>query len=144
MAKRRPADFDLGAAIRDPSFIPRAGDAAALVLLLVDEDEKRALAAEKGLARLGDAGAVEVLRAFPASTPPLRALLLRVIGRLARESPARAETDLRRLLLDALGDEDGRTRRTAIKALGKLPPTVDTEQALLALWERGVPIEHGR
>jgi hypothetical protein len=46
VAKRRPADFDLGASIRDPSFIPRAGDAAALVALLADEDEKRATAAE--------------------------------------------------------------------------------------------------
>jgi 23S rRNA G2445 N2-methylase RlmL len=144
VAKRRPADFDLGAAIRDPSFIPRAGDARAIIELLADDDEKRALAAEKALARLGEPGENEVVAAFPSSKPPLRSSLLRVIGRIARESPARAESGLRRVLLDALADEDARTKRMAIKALGKLPATADTEHALLDVWNRGVPIEHAR
>ena len=144
MAKRRPADFDLGAAIRDPSFIPRAGDAPTLVQLLADEDDKRATAAEKALARLGDAGTTEVLAAFPASRPPLRALLLRTIGRLARESAERADRGLRGLLLQSLRDEDPKTRRNAIKALGKLPATPETEQALLDTWAAGVPVEHAR
>lgn len=119
---RRP----LPEAVRDPGFTPRVHDLDALVELLADDDAEKH--AERAIVRLG-APAVEGLRArFESSKPPLRARVLRVLGRLASEEPARAT------LVAALTDADAKTRRNAAIALGHARGE-GVEEALLAAWE---------
>lgn len=113
-------------AVLDPGFTPRARDLDALVDLLADDALVKA--AERAIARLGE-GALEGLRArFEASTPPLRARVLRAIGRFPEDPRATA------LLLAALGDADPKTRRNAAMELGHVKDGA-AEAALLAAWE---------
>jgi precorrin-6B methylase 2 len=113
-------------AVRDPGFTPRAHDLDALVDLLVDDEAEKH--AERAIVRLG-AVAVDGLRArFEAAKPPLRARVLRVLGRLASEEPARVT------LIAALTDADAKTRRNAAIALGHASAD-GVEEALLQAWE---------
>ena len=115
--------------MRDPGYTPRARDLDALVDLLADPDEAVAKAAERSIGRL-DPRAVEGLRLrFEGAAPPLRARLLRAVGRFPEDPGARA------LLLEALGDGDPKTRRNAAMALGHVKDEV-AETALLAAWQR--------
>jgi len=119
---RRP----LPDAVRDPGFTPRVHDLDALVDLLVDDDAEKH--AERAIVRLGTV-AVDGLRTrFEAAKPPLRARVLRVLGRLASEEPARAT------LIAALTDADAKTRRNAAIALGHARAE-GVEEALLGAWE---------
>jgi precorrin-6B methylase 2 len=112
--------------VRDPGFTPRVRDLDALIDLLADDDAEKH--AERAIVRLG-AVALDGLRArFEASRPPLRARVLRVLGRLASEGPARAT------LVAALADADAKTRRNAAIALGHAPGD-GVEEALLGAWE---------
>jgi hypothetical protein len=114
-------------AVLDPGFTPRARDLDALVDMLGDDALVKA--AERAIGRLGGA-AVEGLRPrFLGSTPPLRARVLRAIGRFPDDLAARA------LLIEALGDPDPKTRRNAAMALGHVKDAA-AEVALLATWER--------
>jgi predicted RNA methylase len=79
---RRPPDFDLRGAIAAAGFTPRPGDVPGLVALLADDaaeaDAERALLRLPGVA----ATLAELARA---AAPPLRARLVRVLGRAAGE-----------------------------------------------------------
>jgi len=113
-------------AVRDPGFTPRVHDLDALVDLLADDDAEKH--AERAIVRLG-AAAVEGLRArFEAAKPPLRARVVRVLGRLTSEEAARTT------LMAALTDADAKTRRNAAIALGHAR-AAGVEEALLAAWE---------
>ncbi len=110
----------------DPGYTPRARDLDALIDLL--GDDARVKAAERAIGRLG-LGAVEGLRRrFEASTPPLRARVLRALGSFPDDPGVRT------LLVAALGDPDPKTRRNAAMELGHVKDPL-AEQALLAAWE---------
>jgi len=122
------ARLPLEQAVRDPGFTPRARDLGALVDLLA-VDETVAKHVERAIARIGP-GAVEPLVArLESAQPPLRARLVRCLGRpvFAAEPAARAA------LLGALRDADPKTRRNAAMALGHASGD-EVEAALLAAW----------
>ena len=112
--------------MRDPGFTPRVHDLSALVDLLVDDDAEKH--AERAIVRLGTAALEGLRERFLAATPPLRARVLRVLGRLASEEPARVT------LIAALTDADAKTRRNAAIALGHARGE-GVEEALLGAWE---------
>jgi 23S rRNA G2445 N2-methylase RlmL len=119
---RRP----LPESLRDPGFTPRAKDLDALVDLLADDELRRHV--ERAIVRLG-AAAVEGLKARLASSEaPLRARIVRVMGRLAQDDRA-AEA-----LRAALDDGDAKTRRNAAMALGR-GRAAGAEDELLRTWE---------
>jgi len=115
------------ARLQDPGFTPRAGEVDALIDFLVDE--KLAKAAARAIGRVGPA-ALEPLRArLVGARPPLRAHIVRAMGRLTDDARA-VET-----LLEALDDGDPKTRRNAAMELGHVQrPGV--EAALLRSWTR--------
>ena len=118
---RRP----LTEAVLDPGFTPGARDLGPLVDLLADDAlEKHA---ERALVRLEGAAAARLAERFDASRPPLRARIVRVLGKLAADEKARTA------LLAALGDADAKTRRNAAIGLGHAQGP-DVEAALLAAW----------
>jgi 23S rRNA G2445 N2-methylase RlmL len=124
---RQPLDQ----AVRDPGFTPRARDLDALVTMLRDEDAAKH--AERAIARLGDAAVDGLLARLAAEGPPLRARIVRVLGRFA------GDARVRDALVAALGDAAPKTRRNAAIALGHVPVGTAgagaAEEALLAAWE---------
>lgn len=117
--------------VRDPGFTPSVRDLPDLVELLADDTlEKHA---ERAIARVG-APAVDALTArLAGASAPLRARLVRALGRVAAVLPG--ESRARQALLAALQDADPKARRNAAIALGHLPGE-DVENALLGAWER--------
>ena len=112
--------------MRDPGFTPRVRDLEALVELLADDDPGRH--AERAIVRLGSA-AVDGLTSRVASlAPPLRARVVRVLGRLAQDDRA---ADALRMALD---DGDAKTRRNAAMALGR-GRAAGSEPELLRSWQ---------
>jgi 23S rRNA G2445 N2-methylase RlmL len=128
MSKR--SDTDLRSAAHDKSFVPGRDDLPQLVELLLADDD--ADAAEKALARAGDAGARAAMARFDTARPPLRGRLVRVVARVGGHGP---------WLLDRLRDEDDKTRRNAIVALGKID---GSEDALIEAWGREQRVDHRR
>ena len=114
-------------------------DASAIVALLASDDEEVVRDAERALLRLEGKELRALTEAFEASRPPLRARVCKAIGRLAPESE-----DARAFVLRALRDEDAKTRRNAILALGKVRAESRVEDALLAEWERETRVDHRR
>jgi 23S rRNA G2445 N2-methylase RlmL len=115
--------------VRDPGFTPRLRDVDALVDLLLDDDLVKHAA--RAIDRAGVA-ALGVLRArFEGADPPLRARVLRVIGRFGDDPAARG------VLMAALDDPDPKTRRNAAIALGHARGD-GVEDALLRAWDRDV------
>jgi len=127
-SKRRP-DFDLGAAILDPGFTPRASDADALVAALSAADA-REKAAERALLRLGAAAIAPAVAGVAKAEGQGRALLIRLLGRLGTK-----DQELGAALLAGLADGDERVRRAAAIALGKVEPAGAAE-ALAAAAQR--------
>ena len=113
-------------AIADPGFTPSVRDASAIVDLLGNDDLVKH--AERALARVGSPALDTLARRFAESGPPLRARILRTIGRFPEDPRAVA------LLLAALGDTDPKTRRNATIALGHTRAE-GVEQALLDAWD---------
>jgi predicted RNA methylase len=121
---------ELAAKVRSRGFRPARADAEGLFALLASGDRDEAELAERALARLG-AEAAETARArFPSARAPERGRLCRLIGRLGD----------RAFLLRALGDDDAKTRRNAIIALGKLGGE-EVDAALRARWPHADVIE---
>ena len=114
----------LARAVADPGFTPGRADLPDVVELLADDDAEPH--AERALLRAGPPAALALQRRLPDARAPLRARLVRALGRLAPDAP-----ELRPLLLTCLDDPDPKARRHAIAALGKLggPEVAD---ALLA------------
>jgi 23S rRNA G2445 N2-methylase RlmL len=134
---RRPADFDLANAATSPGFTPRATDLRPLLELLAG-DERTARDAERALARLGDTAARAAMAEFDAARPPLRSRLCALVGRVAVTHADPALDDF----LDAcLRDEDNKTQRAAIVALGKSRRRLSS---LLGLWDLEIAIEERR
>ncbi len=112
--------------IKDPGFTPRLREVDGLVDLLVDEGLSKAAA--RAIGRLGGAALPPLSARLGASRPPLRAHIVRAIGRLAPDARA---VDL---LLGALADADPKSRRNAAIALGHVVRP-DIEEALLGAWQ---------
>jgi precorrin-6B methylase 2 len=127
--KRRTAE-ELRAALETPGFTPALRDAPGLLELLAGAGRDEAELLERALVRIGPPAVPRLLSSFPASRPPLRGRLCRLLGRLAPADPA-----VRTLLLGALEDADEPTRRHAATALGRLHEP-EVEAALLQAWQR--------
>ena len=110
-----PARPELAAAIADPGFTPGRADLPAVIDLLGEADEDAAELAERALLRAGTAASPALQGRLAAAVAPLRARIVRVLGRLAV-----VDAGLRSVLLGCLADADPRARRNAIVALGKL------------------------
>ncbi|HEY0133937.1 MAG TPA: HEAT repeat domain-containing protein, partial [Nannocystis sp.] len=106
---------ELATAIADPGFTPGRADLQGVIDLLADADEDAAERAERALLRAGSAAGPALQARLSASVAPLRARIVRVLGRLAI-----ADAGLRAPLLACIADTDPRARRNAIVALGKL------------------------
>ncbi|APR87144.1 Hypothetical protein A7982_12493 [Minicystis rosea] len=118
MAKKRATDFDVRAAMHDPGFTPRVGDAGELLDALTEGDDD-ARAAERALLRLGAAAVAPAVARAQVEAAAQRAAALRLLGRLAVEVNDPAATAA---LLAGLGDGDPRVRRAAGSALGRVRP----------------------
>jgi predicted RNA methylase len=133
MPTRRP----LEQAILDPGFTPGRRDLGGLFGLLAGRDEDAAKNAERALLRFGPALAADAISRARDATPPARARLCRLIGKIAHP-------DARAFLFVALGDDDAKTRRNAIVALGKRKGDPEAERALMAAWQKETLAEHKR
>jgi 23S rRNA G2445 N2-methylase RlmL len=102
-------------------------DVVALVDLLADDEASTAAA--RALGRVGEAALDALGKRLASARPPLRARIVKAIGRVA--SNARATT----LLLAALDDADAKTRRNAAIALGHVQRD-DIQDALMSVCER--------
>ena len=120
----RPADFDLAAALRSPSFTPGARDVPALVELVIAGDER----APAALAALPDAR--DAIAARLDGDEAAHARLVGALGWIARRGDATAAE----LVIAQLGDASPRVRRAAINALGKLGGDA-ARDALIARWD---------
>jgi predicted RNA methylase len=126
----RRTEAELTALIRSPSFTPGQADLPGLLALL-GGDEKDADRAERAAERAGQVAATAALALLATEPgPPLRARLVRLIGRLAASLEDEA---LRAVLVARLSDTDPAARRQAIVALGKLP---GSEPALLEVVDK--------
>ena len=125
MTKTQPAP-PLLERLRDPGFTPRLREVDGLVDLLAEDD--MAKLAARAIGRLGNTALAALSARLETSRPPLRARIVKAIGRLVPDGQA-VDT-----LLAALRDADPKTRRNAAIALGHvLRP--DVEEALLTALE---------
>jgi 23S rRNA G2445 N2-methylase RlmL len=121
--QRRPV---LSERVRDPGFTPAKRDVDALVDLLVDDDVAKAV--ERAIFRVGASAFATLHTRLEEARPPLRARIVRAIGRLKDDDRAIE------VLLAALDDADAKTRRNAVIALGHVS-RAGVEDALLQAWE---------
>ncbi|MBI4511954.1 MAG: hypothetical protein HY698_20140 [Deltaproteobacteria bacterium] len=142
MTTHRPADFSLAKAVGSRSFTPRRSDVPVLLALLAEEDDALQRDVELALARIHagphgeDSVVKEISNALQVSKPPLRGRLARALGRLCAAVDSAAA---REALLALCFDEDQKTQRNAVIALGKLRPGLrvpSVEDTLLRLWAR--------
>jgi len=124
--------------LADPGFTPGKAALPAVVDLLASADEAEAERAEQALLRAGTPAGGPLRARLDGAGPPLRARLVRALGRLAP-----ADASLRPVLLTCLEDQDPKARRNAISALGKLgDPAVAA--ALLERARRETSVPHLR
>lgn len=122
--------------LRDPGFTPAVRELDAVADLLVDDDVGKH--AERAMARAGTAGAEKLRARLESAKPPLRGRIVRAMARFAGQEATRAA------LVEALRDEDGKTRRNAAIALGHTGPNRGAEEALLAAWQADPRVEMRR
>jgi 23S rRNA G2445 N2-methylase RlmL len=106
---RRP----LVEALEDPSYTPRRDDLPALIEMLAAAEQEQARVIERAILRIGEAAAPGLVARLREARPPLRARLMRALGRLF-SAPVAVEA-----AVEALTDSDPKTRRSAAIALGK-------------------------
>ena len=135
VSRPRMARPPLELAVRDPGFTPSVRDMHALVDLLERDDVVKH--AERAIARVGVPGLRVLRERFASAAGPVRARVLRAIGRLADDAAARS------VLLSALEDADPKTRRNAAIALGHARAP-EIEDALQAAWTRDGRVEMRR
>ncbi|MCC6748879.1 MAG: methyltransferase [Deltaproteobacteria bacterium] len=118
--------------LASPGYTPARAEVPALLELLGSGDERSAEKIARVLARLGAEVEDLALARFSEATPPLRARLCELVGRLARGAEGSSLSDW---LVLRLEDADAVTRRRAAVALGKVGLS-SAEPALLAAWTR--------
>lgn len=137
---RRGPEFSLENAVRSRSFTPSARDVGGLIGLLETGDESLVKAIQNSLIRIGALAAPIIASHLPAARRPVRGHLVKVIGRIGQRTQ---DPKIAQMLLSLLYDDDLKTRRNAILALGQFPiPAV--ERALLEKWRREDRIDHRR
>ena len=109
------------ALLADPGFTPSVRDLDALVEMLADEETAKP--AERALARIGFAALAAVRKRLESAGKPVRARLVRVVGRMAQEERDEARAaECVSTLVAAIDDADPKARRNAAIALGHVPP----------------------
>src|SRR3954447_26840809 len=136
MGRRSEDDEDLQASVRSRGYQPARADVDHLFARLAQADRDEAELAERALARLPDAAQLAIARFSPTKAPE-RGRLCKLVGRVAQKRPSAALIDF---LLARLEDDDAKTRRNAVIALGK-HDDARIEPALLALWDRDASVE---
>lgn len=124
--------------LADPGFTPGKAALPAVLTLLASADEELAARAEQALLRAGAPAGPLLREHLSAATGPLRARVVRTLGRLAL-----ADAGLRPALLACLEDQDPKARRNAIVALGKLGDA-SLAPALLERAHREASVPHLR
>jgi predicted RNA methylase len=119
----------------DPGYTPAFRDVGSLLELIeTTDDEDEAKLAERAVLRLDprhvERAAERAVARVRAAGRPGRGRLTRLIGRM--ESPVAWAW-----LIEALADADPKTRRTAARAVAKLPRSPEIERAVLAAWDAG-------
>jgi 23S rRNA G2445 N2-methylase RlmL len=132
-------ETDLEKKALDAGYTPAKGDFTALFDLLAEADRDRAEPIIRALARAGMPAARAATTGLNARGSRARASLVKLIGRVAADT---RDGDLADALLAATSDEDAKTRRNAIIAIGKAPAK-GAEDRLIALWPTATP-EHRR
>ena len=113
--------------VRDPGYTPAVRDVAALLELLVDDDDTTAIL--RALERITEAATTAAIKRFDSATGSHRARLCELVGRNARSGdPIRIAW-----LLERLADPQALVRRRAAAAIGKLEDPAH-EPRLLAAW----------
>jgi predicted RNA methylase len=122
--------------LRGKGWQPARADAAGLFAALAEADRDEAEIIERALGRLGAALVPEIERRLQTAGPPLRGRLVRLLGRVGTIAQ----------LLSWLGDEDPKTRRNAVLALGRATEAERgaVEAALVAAWTREPSVEMRR
>lgn len=127
MSHKRPPTFSLEEAVHDPGFTPRVSDVAGL-LDLVAEGAESAEPAERMLLRVGPEAARQADARAADEPAAMRPRWVRLIGRIVAAQPS---DELVALLVARLRDDDARSRRLAVRALGRVR-TAAVEAALVA------------
>lgn len=133
-------DSAIRESVRSPGYTPRKRDLEALFTLLAVGDDDVASDVERALSRVGVAAVGVAMAHFPAAAPPLRGRLCQLVGRIAVASPDEALVEW---LVLRLRDPDGKTRRRAVRALGKIGGG-EVEAALIAAFADDVELADAR
>lgn len=122
--------------LRGKGWQPARADAAGLFAALADADRDEAELIERALARLGAGLVPEIERRLDEAVPPARGRLVRLLGRMGTAGQ----------VVRWLGDEDPKTRRNAVLALGRATDEerAVVEAALVAAWGREPSVEMRR
>lgn len=124
---------ELAARIADPGFTPSVRRLTELLELVGDPDDDVSKHAERAVLRIETQYAARVAEESAAyvrrAKPPARGRLTRLVARLAQDKRDPNGLALA-WLLEALGDDDVKTRRTAARGLGKLPKAKAIAEAL--------------
>ncbi len=100
----------------DPGFTPRRVDLPLVLDWMLGDDSDVAERAERALIRAGVSAAVPARERLASASPEQQPSLLRLLGRLGRDSQ---DESLRQLMLETLSHPLPRAQRVAIQALGK-------------------------
>src|SRR5262245_10935743 len=107
--------FDPEQALVDPGFTPGASHAGPLFELLEATDDDTSERVERCLARAPELSLRHALALWASAVPKYRARLTRLVARLDVAQPSAVD-----FLVVALSEPDLRTRRYAVRGLGKL------------------------
>ncbi len=122
-----------GSRLIDRGYTPSIRDVDELLTIVDEGSDEEAEAAERAVLRIekrhAEARAKKAIARAKGAKRPGRGRLTRLVGRLGtKESIA--------FLIEALADDDIKTRRNAARALGKTAPDEAIEKALVAAWDR--------
>jgi 23S rRNA G2445 N2-methylase RlmL len=135
-----PRKRDLTETVRSAGFTPGVRDLPELFALLASDDDDLVKDTERAILRMESAAAGPAMTRAREVGAPLRGRLVRVIGKLSDAPGVFA------FLIQALEDEDAKTRRNAVLALGKVTgaQAMEAEEALLAAWKKEPRVDHRR
>jgi 23S rRNA G2445 N2-methylase RlmL len=130
---------ELAAKVAAPGFTPSVRQLADLLDLLSSDDDALVKDAERAILRIekqyADRVARHTVEHARKATRPLRGRLTHLAGRLAQEGRD-PEGVAAEWLLEAVTDDDPKTRRAAARGLGKLPPTKAIEDRLAKAFDQ--------
>jgi predicted RNA methylase len=112
---------------RDPGYTPAFRELGALLELVSEGDDDAVKAVLRIDAQHREKIARAVAEAARKAVRPARGRLTRLAGRVGAMD----------WLVEAIADDDPKTRHTAARALSKTEPTADIKEAILAAWDAG-------